>query len=446
MNKTQIRFAPAVASMRDYLEPHLPWTESVIGCTLPETITLQVELPITRLVTQELLKGAPLDGCSAVPSELRKQVQRWELPPHISPRISLLPSRPRGSSVVERQTAWHADWCECPIALWLEGEGSAFVAADIPYVSMSEGFQSNWVHWRIVNRVRVAPVLNQLGILIQESEKYVRTFGGGRLSFAPKYDWDAVVLDATTSQLVREDFETFFRREQWFRDHSLPFRRGYLFYGPPGNGKSTVIKVMASHPAITPFALDFGYEHLSNESLTSVFEIAAQNAAALLIFEDLDRAFTVGEPRDNREKVTLSHFLNCLDGIGTQDGLIVVATANDPPLLDAAILRRPGRLDRVVPFRPPDAQLRARYLCSLGRGALPSDGLEEIAATSDGLSFAQLRESYILAGQLAFESDSQVGIEHLRKGIDAVRSQMTAATSRFNVLKTGFGICLEPNP
>ena len=157
-------------------------------------------------------------------------------------------------------------------------------------------------------------------------------------------------------QLVRNDFESFFRREAWFREHGLPFRRGYLFYGPPGNGKTTVIKVMASHPAITPLTFDFGSECMNNESLSGFFEEAARNAPSLLIFEDLDRAFVVKD--DQRPRITLQHFLNCLDGVGTQDGLIVVATANDPSMLDAAILKRPGRFDRVIPFRPPDSDLR----------------------------------------------------------------------------------------
>ena len=87
---------------------------------------------------------------------------------------------------------------------------------------------------------------------------------------------------------------------------------------------------------------------MNNESLSGFFEDGARNAPSLLIFEDLDRAF-VGT-NDQRPKITLQHFLNCLDGVGTQDGLIVVATANDPSSLGAAILKRPGRFDRVVPF------------------------------------------------------------------------------------------------
>jgi hypothetical protein len=91
-------------------------------------------------------------------------------------------------------------------------------------------------------------------------------------------DWDSVVLDPSVVQLVRNDFESFFRREHWFQEHGLPFRRGYLFHSPPGNGKTTVIKVMTSHPAITPLTFDFGSECMNNESLSGFFEEGARAA------------------------------------------------------------------------------------------------------------------------------------------------------------------------
>jgi len=307
----------------------------------------------------------------------------------------------------------------------MKEERTAFVAANVPFVSFRDGLVSDWRSWLIVNRSSAASVLARLGSLISESPKHVKTFGGGHLNFTPKYDWDSVVLEPSTTQLVRNDFETFFHREQWFREHGLPFRRGYLLYGPPGNGKTSVIKVMASHPAITPFTLDFCHECLSNESLTGFFEMAAQNAPSLVVLEDLDRAFGQQDDHDKRLKITLQHFLNCLDGIGTQDGLIVVATANDPSMLDGAILKRPGRFDRVVGFRPPDRRLCASYLHRLSREAFDTASLTSIVEEAEGLSFAQLREAYIFAGQLAFDSRSVLSVEHLRAGLNTVRSEMT---------------------
>ena len=47
--------------------------------------------------------------------------------------------------------------------------------------------------------------------------------------------WDSLTLDPTIVSLLRDDFEMFFERERWFRDMGLPFRRGYLLHGPPGD-------------------------------------------------------------------------------------------------------------------------------------------------------------------------------------------------------------------
>ena len=138
--------------------------------------------------------------------------------------------------------------------------------------------------------LRGFPVLARLGSLISESPKHVRTFGGGHMNFTPKYDWDWVVLEPSTTSWSEMIFKRLFQREQWFREHRLPIPA-------PGSctalraTNSRVIKVMASRPAMAQPALDFCHEYLTNESLTGFFETAAQNAPSLMIFEDLDRAF-----------------------------------------------------------------------------------------------------------------------------------------------------------
>lgn len=439
-NVTQIRFAPAVTSMRDYLEPHLPWLEKAVDCKYSETVTFEIDLPIGRIVIDELLAGVLLDDQTDTPSGFRAEIDNWELAEGTSPRISIAPSRRRGTSIMERQAAWHTDWQDCPIAVWLRGEPKGIVVATVPYVSFQQGLFSKRKDWLIVNRASATSVLNRLLSLIRSQPKHLSVWGGGHLGFTSNYDWDSVVLDPSVIQLVRNDFELFFQRERWFREHGLPFRRGYLFYGPPGNGKTTVIKVMASHPAITPLTFDFGNECMNNESLSGFFEEAARNAPSLLILEDLDRAFVVTEDNKQRPRITLQHFLNCLDGVGTQDGFIVAATANNPSMLDAAILKRPGRFDRVIRFSPPDPQLCVEYLHRLTRGRMTLQELRSVVLQADGFSFAQLRESYILAGQLAFDSHGPVSMEQLGNGIDAVHRQMAEARESGALTKTGFEV------
>src|SRR5206468_11831889 len=70
--------------------------------------------------------------------------------------------------------------------------------------------------------------------------------------------------------------------------------------------------------------------------------------SSLVIFEDLDRLYGQRSGRrDNLTKVTLQHLLNCLDGLGSRDGVLVVGTANDPTVIDAAIVRRDRKSTRL---------------------------------------------------------------------------------------------------
>src|ERR1700732_890193 len=154
-----------------------------------------------------------------------------------------------------------------------------------------------------------------------------------------------------------------------------------------------------------------------------LFQRAAENTPALVILEDLDRAFPTEGKRTRERTVSFQTLLNCLDGVGSQDGVIVVATANDPTCLDAAILKRPGRFDRVVQFRNPDPDLRREYYQRLST-VLTGEQFEIAIEQTKGFSFAQLRETYILGAQSAFEHGSEVGIADV---IEAIELQATGA-------------------
>jgi ATP-dependent 26S proteasome regulatory subunit len=108
--------------------------------------------------------------------------------------------------------------------------------------------------------------------------------------------------------------------------------------------------------------------------------------------------------------------------IGSQDGVIVVATANRPDALDPAILRRPGRFDRVIPFRTPTHPLREEYFRRLSLDSLHREELHSAAAESEGLSFAQMREAFILAGRAAFGHELKIQAGDLISGIQMVRN------------------------
>jgi len=76
-------------------------------------------------------------------------------------------------------------------------------------------------HWFICHREDAAKVLLLIQKAESETERYLET-AYGKTRLQGKYDWDAVILDSNVRRLVRNDFDLFFEREDWFRQHNLP--------------------------------------------------------------------------------------------------------------------------------------------------------------------------------------------------------------------------------
>jgi ATP-dependent 26S proteasome regulatory subunit len=265
------------------------------------------------------------------------------------------------------------------------------------------------------------------------------TVVGGRDIPLPEngYDWGSVLLHPDLNELLREDHETFWESESWFVEQRLPYRRGFLLYGPPGNGKTTVARIMACHPLVTTLSIDFSCEGMPNTALTEMFQAAEDKAPALIILEDLDRVFGTGAPA-NQSRITLQHLLGCLDGLATQNGIVVVATANDPTTLDPAILKRPGRFDRLAAFPHPSLEMRRLYFLQLTNGTLDDQSIGAAARDSDTMSFAQLREAYILAGQRSFRRGGGVQPEELLAAVRTVRAEAHGIAGRADGRSLGF--------
>jgi hypothetical protein len=96
----------------------------------------------------------------------------------------------------------------------------------------------------------------------------------GRARAIARCDWDDLVLDRSIVSLLKNDFESFWKREQWFHDRHLPFRRGYLLHGPPGNGKSTAIRAMMCSRGLSAFTIRLFDPQTSDVDLDELFEEA----------------------------------------------------------------------------------------------------------------------------------------------------------------------------
>ncbi|KAK8054277.1 hypothetical protein PG996_013578 [Apiospora saccharicola] len=171
---------------------------------------------------------------------------------------------------------------------------------------------------------------------------------------------DTVHFDDTVKQELLADIRKYLdpKTKRRYQGRSMPYRRGYLFYGPPGTGKSSLSTALAGE-----FGLDL-YEVkmpsvAADHDLEQMFqEIPPQ---CIVLLEDIDavwadRTSSSSGPNSDphaqsggggRSGCTLSGLLNVLDGVGSQEGRIVVMTTNKPEHLDSALVR-PGRVDMKV--------------------------------------------------------------------------------------------------
>jgi transitional endoplasmic reticulum ATPase len=173
--------------------------------------------------------------------------------------------------------------------------------------------------------------------------------------------------------------------------------RGVLLYGPPGCGKTYLVKALANEAQANFFAVR-GAELLSKwvgeseRGVRELFRRARGSAPALVFFDEVDALAPERGAQDNgpTDRV-VAQLLTELDGIEELREVFVVAATNRPELVDAALLR-PGRLDRLVHVPPPDAVGRADILRAVTkRMPLAADvDLDAIGAACERYSAADL--------------------------------------------------------
>ena len=233
-----------------------------------------------------------------------------------------------------------------------------------------------------------------------------------KVATRPSRPMDTVVLEHDQKEQVLADINEYLHpaSPRWYANRGIPYRRGYLFHGPPGTGKVSLLShlhpLLAQHLFLTlsqtslSFAIAgvFGLDiycisllepTLTEEDLGLLFNNLPRRCVVLL--EDIDSAGlirrddtaeptqkSVEEKRDkkddssqisveiakafksvqekndksknNNQGISLSGLLNAIDGVASHEGRVLVMTTNYPEKLDDALIR-PGRVDMKVAFK-----------------------------------------------------------------------------------------------
>lgn len=161
---------------------------------------------------------------------------------------------------------------------------------------------------------------------------------------------ESVILDAGVKERIVEDVRDFIGSASWYYDRGIPYRRGYLFHGPPGGGKSSFIQALAGELDYDIAILNLSERGLTDDRLNHLLTIIPNRTLVLL--EDVDAAFSNRRVQTDDDgyrgaNVTFSGLLNALDGVASAEERIIFLTTNHVDRLDEALVR-PGRVDMTV--------------------------------------------------------------------------------------------------
>ncbi|KAH4220562.1 hypothetical protein HBH70_071420 [Parastagonospora nodorum] len=227
---------------------------------------------------------------------------------------------------------------------------------------------------------------------------------------------DTIDMDEQVKSDLIKDAENYYSEQSrgFFADCGIPYRRGYLFHGPPGTGKSSFSAALAGHLRCDIYHINLASGDFSDGNLHRLF--LGLPRKCVVVIEDIDSAgigreqgpkkkpqpvdldmfgdltsmpsypsmpgFPKPPPmpldddaykRTKRNTVTLSGLLNAIDGNASQEGRLLIMTSNNPDALDAALIR-PGRIDKKVYFGNMSKSAgKSIYMRLIGRSALAHD-------------------------------------------------------------------------
>lgn len=252
---------------------------------------------------------------------------------------------------------------------------------------------------------------------LEEEDDYHGTVSGLKVHRLRPVRREDVILPGGTLDLLDRNVIEFVQARPRLRELGLATKKGLLFHGPPGTGKThTIHYLTGALPGTTTFLITAEQVGHLSEYMT----LARLLQPSLVVIEDVDLIARERRAlRSGVEETLLNRLLNEMDGLKPDADILFILTTNAPAALEEALANRPGRVDQAIEFPYPDAEGRAKLVrMYAGKTLVADDVVERIARRKEQMSPAFIKELMRRAAQPAvMRGSTEIEVDDVEKAL-----------------------------